>query len=87
MLPPTMPCQLAYTPATHPAGMVHDAMSRSAVVCGVFGDTRHVVEFDAERIGDQPDGLAEDRGALGGHRRQFGVVDRLAEADRHLGLG
>ena len=53
---------------------------------GEFGLASHVVEFDAQRVGDQLDRLGEDRGALGGHRLQVGVVDRLAEADRLLGF-
>jgi hypothetical protein len=32
VLPLTIPCQLAKTPATWPAGMVHDAIVRSSVV-------------------------------------------------------
>jgi hypothetical protein len=31
--PPAIPRQLANTPATWPAGMVHDAIGRSSVVC------------------------------------------------------
>jgi hypothetical protein len=53
---------------------------------GEFGFATHVVEFDAERVAHQPDGLAEDRSALRGHRLQVRVVDRLAEAHRLLGL-
>ena len=61
--------------------MVHDPRSRSSVVC-VLGVATHLVEFDPERVGDHPHGLAQDARAVRGHRLQVGVVDRLAEADR-----
>ena len=52
--PSTQPCQLALTPATEPAGMVHD---RHHDVRGRRRELRlaaHVVELDAERVGDHP---------------------------------
>ena len=87
VLPPTMPCQLARHPATWPAGMVHDAIIEVLGGLGVLGLADDLVELDAERVGDQAHRLAEHRGALRGHRLQVGIVDRLAEAHRTLGVG
>ena len=46
----------------------------------------HLVEFNADRVGDEPNSFTEHAGACLGHRRQVGVVDRPAETDRQLGL-
>ena len=79
---PTDPFQLAATPATHPAGMVHDAEVEVGGGLRVLGLAHDVVELDTERVGDQPHRLAEDRRAVRRHRLQVGVVDRFAEAHR-----
>ena len=67
--------------------MVHDARSRSSVVCAYSASQHDLVELDAERVGDQLHRFGEHRGALRHLRLQFGVVDRLAEARGPLGVG
>ena len=86
-LSPTRPCQLAATPATCPAGMVHDSEVEVLGGLGVLGLAAHLVELHAEGVGDEPHRLAEHGGALGRHPGQVGIVDRHAEAGRPLGVG
>ena len=84
---PTQPCQLALIPATRAGG---DGPRRHHHVVGRRRELRlaaHVVELDAERVGDHPHRVLEHRGAGARHVGERGVVDRAAEADRDLGLG
>ncbi len=81
-----MPCQ-ADVHARNASGVDGPRFHREVLGgLGEFGDTAHLVEFDAERVGDQPDRLAEDRCPFLRHLGQVGVVDRLTEPDRLLGV-
>ena len=51
----------------------------------VLGLTPNIVQLDPECVGDHPHGFGEDRGAVGRHRLEFGVVDRLAKAHWDFG--
>ena len=87
VLPLTMPLP-AGVDTGHPAGL--DGPGGHREILGglrVFGHALDLVQLDAERVGDQLHSFGEYRGALGGHRLQFGVVDRHVESDGPLGLG
>ena len=83
VLSPTMPFQLAYTPATQPAGMVHERQVDVLGCLRVLGLADDLVEFDAQGVGDQRTASANTP-CPARHRLQVGIVDRLPKP---TGLG
>ncbi len=85
--PSCIPCQRTATPATQPAGIDHEPRSRSSVVCAYSATQRTESSRKPERIGNEPDRVAEHLRAGLGHRRQSRIIDRAGETDRQLGFG
>ena len=85
--PPTLPCQLAATPATQPAGMRPRAEVEVLGGLRVLGLAHDLVELDAEGVADQAHGVARTPPSPSRSSLEVGVVDRAAEADGELGGG
>ena len=72
------------TPATHPAGIVHEPRIEVLGRLRVLRLADDLVELHTERVGHQPT-ASPNTAVPCGHPREAGVVDRPAEARRQLG--